>query len=279
MLWEHVVWVRFPALRQSDREILSFCVSHYRVQRFMQYSTVITILFTAVWFWSAIDPVQRGAWFLENILVGISFPLVLFFRRYFRLSNTSYTLIIVFLILHVIGAHYTYAEVPFGHHLGEFIGTERNMYDRLVHFSFGLLIAYPMREALFRVARMRGLWSYLLPFDITLSVSAIFEIFEWGIVHFTGQDIAVAFLATGGDPWDAQKDLAIAGCGALVTLALMWIFNWRYSTDFRVEMRESLKSNPTSQKSESEVKLKTVISEKQARYRARRERKKQHRYE
>ncbi len=116
-------------------------------------------LFVAAWTWAAIAPKYRYEWWLENVLVLIFVPLIIMLGRYFRLSSVSYTLLTIFLNLHVIGSHYTCSEVPFGY-LQQWLGAGRNMYDRSVHFSFGCLLAYPVREMFVRVARVRGLWSF-----------------------------------------------------------------------------------------------------------------------
>ncbi len=122
----------------------------------MTYRRFLLAAFVAVWTWAAIKPAFREDWLLENCLVFLFFPLILFVGRYFELSNVSYTLIALFGTLHVIGSHYTYSLVPFGYTLQHWFGSERNMYDRLVHFSFGFLLAYPVREAFLRIAKVRG---------------------------------------------------------------------------------------------------------------------------
>jgi putative membrane protein len=136
----------------------------------MGYRRFLLAAFVAVWTWAAIKPAFREDWLLENYLVFLFFPLLLLVGRYFELSNISYTLIALFGTLHVIGSHYTYSLVPFGYTLQHWFGAERNMYDRLVHLSFGLLLAYPVREAFVRIAKVRGLWGYYLPLDVTLAL-------------------------------------------------------------------------------------------------------------
>ena len=106
-----------------------------------RYLKALLVVFAAVWVWAAIKPVYPHDWLLENYLVFIFVPIIVLTGRYFRLSDVSYTLITLFMILHVIGSHYTYAEVPFGDVLQNWLGASRNMYDRLVHFSFGFLLA------------------------------------------------------------------------------------------------------------------------------------------
>src|SRR3989338_10588127 len=104
-----------------------------------KYKLFLLAVFLVVWGWAAINPSYRHDWLLENYLVFIFVPIILIAGRYFKLSNVSYTLITIFMCLHVIGSHYTYAEVPFGYLLQSWLGADRNMYDRLVHFTFGLL--------------------------------------------------------------------------------------------------------------------------------------------
>jgi putative membrane protein len=206
-------------------------------------------LFTLVWAGLAVQPSDRADWALENALVVLFVPALLASLRWFPLSRLSWSLILLFLTLHSIGAHYTYAEVPydawfeaaFGFRLNGALGLERNHFDRLVHFSYGLLLAYPMRELFFRVADARGFWAYFLPLDLTLSTSALFELLEWAAASFFGGDLGVAYLGTQGDVWDAQKDMALAGLGALITMGVTLLVNRRWQRDFAREWIDSLR--------------------------------------
>ena len=205
-----------------------------------RYHKILILAFLAVWSWAAIRPKFPHDWLLENVLVFIFVPIVLLVGRYFRLSNISYTLITLFMILHLIGSHYTYSEVPFGYALQSWLGADRNMYDRLVHFSFGLLLAYPVREMFMRLARSRGVWSFYLPLDLTLAFSGVFEIFEWVVAALVNPEAGIAYLGSQGDIWDAQKDMLLAGLGALLTMWITALINWRYNRHFLKELRESL---------------------------------------
>jgi putative membrane protein len=174
----------------------------------------------------------------------------------FPLSNISYTTIFIFMCLHVVGAHYTYSEVPYKEWaatVGSWFGGEgfdesaadagRNHYDRLVHFSFGLLMAYPVRELFVRVARVRGVWAYYLPLDVVMSFSMIYELIEWAIAVFVGGDVGQSYLGSQGDEWDAQKDMALATLGGVITIGVVAIVNWRYDRDFAKEFAASLSSD------------------------------------
>ena len=124
-----------------------------------RYCLVTLALYGLLWAALAVAPSDRADWALENALVVLFVPALLASLRWFPLSRLSWTLILLFLSLHTIGAHYTYAEVPydawsealFGVRVNDFLGLERNHFDRLVHFSYGLLMAYPMRELFLRV--------------------------------------------------------------------------------------------------------------------------------
>jgi len=220
-----------------------------RVDPYRRFLTVLLVIYAVLWLLLAIHPYDRGDWLLENALVlafGIGFAAS---YRSFRFSRTSYTLIFLFLCLHAVGAHYTYAEVPydpairtaFGFSLDEVLGWQRNNFDRLVHFSYGLLFAYPLREVFLRVAEARGFWGYFLPLDFTLSTSAVYELIEWGAAEWFGGDLGVAYLGAQGDVWDAQKDMALAGSGAALAMLITAALNFWLQRDFAREWSESLR--------------------------------------
>lgn len=206
-----------------------------------KYHIFLIVVFIAFWIWAAINPVFPHDWLLENYLVFIFVPIILLLGRYFKLSNVSYTLLTLFLILHIIGSHYTYEHVPFGYTLEHWFGESRNMYDRLVHFSCGLLLFYPIREMFMRLAKVRGLWSYIFPIDLLGSFSAIYEIIEWQAAKNVDPLSGIAFLGSQGDIWDAQKDMFMAIIGALIAAIIVMIINAIYKKDFRQDIKESLK--------------------------------------
>lgn len=224
---------------------------------FTRYQKFLLAVFVVLWIILAIKPYYRHDWLLENILVAVLVPTGLLVVRYFRLSNLSYTLITAFLILHITGAHYTYEKVPFGYTLSGWFGVERNHYDRIVHFSFGFLLAYPIREMFLRIASVRGLWGYVLPLDVTLSCSAIFEIFEWLVAAVVNPEAGLAYLGSQGDIWDAQKDMGLAGLGALITMTIIALVNWHYDEQFGSEFRDSLRVK--NQMPLGEVRLRELI--------------------
>ncbi len=168
----------------------------------------------------AIAPVNRRDWFLENLLVFALVMLLGLTYRRFQFSDVSYCLMTGFMTLHAVGAHYTYAEVPFGFWLKDVLALSRNPFDRFVHFAYGALWAYPVREVLMRLAGVRGLLSYYLPAGVILAQSSLFEIIESVVADLVSPELGSAYLGTQGDEWDAQKDMASAFGGAALAMLL-----------------------------------------------------------
>lgn len=223
-----------------------------------KYRWFLIITFIIAWIWAAINPVYPHDWLLENYLVFIFVPLIFILGRYFKLSNASYTVIAIFMIMHVIGSHYTYAEVPFGYRLQEWLGSERNMYDRLVHFCYGFLLAYPVREVFMRLSITKGFWSYYFPLELVAASSALYEIIEWIAARNVDPAAGIAFLGSQGDIWDAQKDMFLAIIGALIAMFIIFIINWIFNKDHGKEIKESFRI-PDSDKPVGEKRLKEYV--------------------
>jgi putative membrane protein len=210
-----------------------------------RYLGILWGAFALIWVALCIKPKYPGTWWTENGL-SLALLVVLFLtRRRFPLSVVSHALIVLFLTLHTIGAHYSYSEVPYNQWFGAVFGRPlnrgRNYYDRLVHFCFGLLMSYPIREIFLRIVGVRGFWGYYLPLDVTMSFSMLYELIEWGYAATVGGDLGQSFLGTQGDEWDAHKDMALASLGAVISMTLVAVINWRFDRNFGDEFRESLR--------------------------------------
>ena len=232
------------------------------------YALVLLTLLLLLGTGLAIHPHYRQDWLLENALAAVFVGFLLFTYRTMPLSRLSYTLIFFFLCLHEIGAHYTYSEVPYervfqdliGVSINDLFGWQRNNFDRVVHFSYGLLLAYPVREIFLRVANVRGFWGYFLPLDVTMSTSMLYELIEWGAASGFGGQLGAAYLGTQGDVWDAQKDMALASLGAAVTMTITAIMNMVFKRDFTEDWLESLRVKRPAPL--GEVELAKIIAEK-----------------
>lgn len=222
------------------------------------YRWFLIVSFVTVWVWAAIEPLHLEDWLLENYLVFIFVPVILLTGRYLRLSDLSYTFIVLFTMMHVVGSHYTYSETPLGFTLQHWFGADRNMYDRFVHFSFGLLLAYPMREVFLRIAHAEGFWGYCLPLVLVTAASAAYELIEWLVAGQVDITAGIAFLGAQGDIWDAQKDMAAAFVGAAIALGIVAAINWRYDENFWREIRNSLRI-PVDDRPLGEVRLRELM--------------------
>lgn len=193
------------------------------------------VIFFSIWISTLIGTSDIGNWVLENALVIIFLVFLTLTYRHYQFSDLSYLLICVYLCLHVYGSKYTYAENPFGYWLQSTLGTARNPYDRLVHFSFGFLLAYPMREACLTWLRFPVWVSWALPIEITLSISGMYELIEWAVADLFFPAQGAAYLGTQGDIWDAQKDMALATLGAVLATTIVSIIK----KSFKIERVES----------------------------------------
>ncbi|WP_181306165.1 DUF2238 domain-containing protein [Rufibacter sp. XAAS-G3-1] len=177
------------------------------------------IIFGLFWAYTGFHTTDSKNWWLENTLTLSAVILLVAFYKHFQFSDFSYTCIFLFMMLHVYGSQHTYAENPFGFWVKDQLHLERNHYDRLVHFGFGFFLAYPLNEVFYRLTNMRPFFSYALPVDLTVSMGAFYELMEWSVADVFFPTQGMAYLGTQGDVWDAQKDIAVALLGALITMA------------------------------------------------------------
>lgn len=195
-----------------------------------RYLPTLCGVFALYWIALAVAPHDRADWALENFLTGV-FAVVLFLgRRRYPLSPLSWTLLLVFAVIHTLGAHYTYSLVPYeawgrqwlGLSVNDLFGWERNNFDRVVHFLWGLLLYLPVQEW-FRAGTpaLRGGWRLWFPLEFIMATSLVYELIEWAAAEVFGGELGVAYLGTQGDIWDAQKDMALATTGGLLMLMIL----------------------------------------------------------
>lgn len=187
---------------------------------------MLLAVFSVVLVWSWIGPKDRFIWWLEAAPALIALALLALTFKRFALTRLSYWLICAHALVLLIGAHYTYAEVPAFDWLRDNLGTARNDYDKLGHFFQGFVPALIGRELLLRTSPLKpGKWLFAIILLSVLGISACYELVEWLVAIGTGTG-ADAFLGTQGDVWDTQKDMATALFGAAAgLLTLSWMQN------------------------------------------------------
>ncbi len=190
---------------------------------------IYLVVFFICWAVTFINTTNRSNWVTENVLTVIFICCMIFTYKKFRFSDLSYTLFFVYILLHIYGAEYTYAENPFGYWLKDTFNLNRNYYDRIVHFCFGFMLAYPMRDYFKNYMHWPDWVCWVLPVEITMSFSAAYELIEWLVVDVFYPEEGVAYLGSQGDVWDAQKDMGIAFSGAIICMLLFKVikFIWK----------------------------------------------------
>ena len=182
---------------------------------------LLTLIYSAVFLFAGFDPVSRAVWFAEILPALLILVGIFFIASRFEFSTTAVVLMFIWLILHTIGSKYTFADVPFDwfNHL---IGSERNNFDRVAHFSIGFY-AYPIAEYLIKTKKCSAPLAMAFGLFTLMSVAAGYEIIEWWYAAIAGGEEGIAFLGSQGDIWDAQKDMLCDTAGALSALLLMLI--------------------------------------------------------
>ena len=209
--------IKRPPSRNTGATMPQTTTSHFPV--------LLALILLAVAAWSGIAPADRAVWWAEVIPVLAVFAALILTYPRFRFSNLAYFLMSLWLFMHLVGARYTFANVPFdwgNRLLAPILGEGRNHYDRLAHYIIGFY-AYPMMEWLLR----RNLCGVRLAFFFALffimSVAGAYEIIEWQYAVIEGGNAGIEFLGSQGDIWDAQKDILADTLGALTALALyLW---------------------------------------------------------
>lgn len=204
-----------------------------------RFGLILLALFALATAALGIAPRYRQDWLLENIVVLVAVPLLVIGWRRLRFSRGAYLALFVFLLLHEVGAHYTYSEVPYdeafarltGHSLNGLLGLHRNHFDRAVHFLYGVLVT-PMAVELFaHRAPPRGIWRWILPVCFVMSHSVVYELVEWLAALRFGGELGTAYLGTQGDPWDAQQDMALAALGSVLSMTVLALRAGRVRAD------------------------------------------------
>lgn len=189
----------------------------------------LVVFFVLCWVVLAINPSHRGIWMMENFLVVILFPVVLWLEKRYVFTNSTFFLLVLFTTLHIFGAYTTYEHMSYFKWFSDMLGVERNYYDQVVHFLFGLLLFMTFFEIFFHQGHSRKL-SYLVSFLFISSISGWYEILEWlGLILLC--DVADCFeRLTQGDVWDTQKDMIYAMAG--VVIALLVHCKWGSNKDY-----------------------------------------------
>ena len=185
------------------------------------FKKALVTIFVLFWIALAINPADYRIWALENILVVTMFPLILWLDKRYNFSNLAFLSMTVFVILHLFGAHMSYNEMSYFNWFSNWFGWQRNYYDHVIHFLFGLMLFMPFFEIFYHQGFSRKL-SYLIAFLFISSIGSWYEVLEWltsEVFCPFSQNVCLEGL-TQGDIWDAQKDMIYAIIGSIIALLI-----------------------------------------------------------
>lgn len=192
----------------------------------------LLLIFFLIFIWSMINPKDLFTWFLEVLPAVIGVTIIVLTYSKFKFTTFVYSLILIHTIILMIGGHYTYAEVPLFDWLKYTLELSRNHYDRLGHFIQGFIPALVAREILIRKSVLkRGKMLFFIVVCICMSISASYELLEWGVAEATGTK-AETFLGTQGDVWDTQWDMFMALIGSITSLSMFSKVHDKYIETF-----------------------------------------------
>jgi len=189
----------------------------FRENRLLQ---VLAGVFLIIFIASGYQALMPSDWWVENVLVIVFAAYLIGTYRWLPMSDLTYILVFIYLCMHEWGAHYRYGIDPIGEWMKQFQSTNRNHFDRWVHFAFGLLMYYPYREVLMRRGRIQPPWANWIPVMLLLAHGAGYELLEWAAAAVLNPETAEAFLSLQGDPWDAHKDMLMSFCGAVSAMGI-----------------------------------------------------------
>lgn len=186
-----------------------------------KFHIILLVSLFVVLVWSAIKPHDYFTWFLEVLPALLAVAILAFFYRRFRFTNLVYAVVWFHCIVLMVGAKYTYAEVPLFDYIGDLFGWSRNNYDKVGHFMQGFSPALIAREVFIRKNVVNGSgWTFFMAVAVPLAFSAFYEFVEWWVAVATG-DSAEAFLGTQGYQWDTQTDMFMCLTGSILSLIVL----------------------------------------------------------
>lgn len=193
----------------------------------------VMTVFLLLWAISCVNLPYPKYFALQHVPTVLAVVLLTMAERRRLIDRPGFSLVIVFLLLHLLGARYLYSYVPYdawsqhliGVRITDYFEFERNHYDRLVHFCFGILMIYPLWQFAERQLDLRGWWPAFLAVSMVMAASAVYEIAEWATAMTFAADWADAYNGQQGDVWDAQRDMALAAGGAVMGAGAVSLFH------------------------------------------------------
>lgn len=208
-----------------------------------KYQFTILIIWMCLFCLSCVNAPFPKELILQHILTGVAVITLVIIQGVFQLNKISYTCFILFLCLHLVGARWIYSNVPydewceqlFSFNLTEAFHWQRNHYDRLVHFSYGLLFTYPLFE-LAQNFDLKKSWCYYFAVEFIMASSMVYELIEWGVAVCMSPNAAERYNGQQGDIWDAHKDMLLALIGSIICIAIIGVLQRKYNSSSKLKV-------------------------------------------
>jgi putative membrane protein len=186
-----------------------------------KFYQILAALFILIWIAFYTIAIDKTDWWIENILVILFVITLICTQKHFKFSDISLVFLFLFLLVHIYGAQSAYTHNALGEFFKNTWHLKRNPYDRIVHFSFGFLLAYPTVDLLYNKFAVPQKWVGTITNMGILCLATIFELIEWGVSVFTTKETGETYVATQGDVWDAQKDIILALIGSIIVTTVI----------------------------------------------------------
>ena len=203
------------------------------MNKFKVFSVVFLLIFTAI---TCIKPLYPNEQFLQHFGTLFIVLVLVFDIRKNIFSNAGFLGIVLFGVIHIIGARYIYSYVPyndfskniFNFDIDTYYHFKRNHFDRVVHFSFGLLILPSVYQYISKKYTNNLLFALLVSWLLIQTFSMIYELFEWSLSIIMSETDAENYNGQQGDVWDAQKDMGLALLGSSITY-VVYFFKYKFA--------------------------------------------------
>lgn len=163
---------------------------------------------------------------LHSSLTIVGLIWLLWHTKKYSMKNLDFFAICFLIAIHCVAARWLYSNVPYDEWFKtafnwspqEAFGFERNHFDRLIHFLYGICFM-PAVANFIRVKNNTSMRAALaIGLMLIMASSLIYEWAEWAIALFMSPEQAEAYNGQQGDVWDAHMDMLLATLGAALTI-------------------------------------------------------------
>jgi len=171
-------------------------------------------------------PLEQG---LHSSLTLVGLIWLVWHTIKYSMKNWDFFLVCFFISIHCVAARWLYSNVPydewcktlFNWSPQQTFGFERNHFDRLIHFLYGICFMPAVTNFIRVKNNIRIGYALAIALMLIMCSSLIYEWAEWAIAVMLSPEQAEAYNGQQGDVWDAHMDMLLATLGALLTIPFL----------------------------------------------------------